>query len=312
MSILLAESMTRAISPTVPTSLPGSVVPTTGPVDHSQTILFFFLAWGLAGLLLAAFLGAFGRKSIVGPPRLTETDSAWDLMLVLFISFFAGSLADLALMGIIHPSPGAKMLLLQAAVDLATFVSVVALLARFLPGSLRLLGLDPRRLIDGIAGGTITLIVVFPLIQLTSETVEILFNYFHFAKAKPHEILQLLSNTQDRRITIFAIFLAVVVAPFTEELLYRGLLQTSLSRLFSWILNRELASPGPAARWAAVLITSMIFAAIHIEPAFLAPIFVLALGLGYAYERTGNLWITITAHALFNTAQIVLYLSLGH
>jgi membrane protease YdiL (CAAX protease family) len=34
-------------------------------------------------------------------------------------------------------------------------------------------------------------------------------------------------------------------------------------------------------------------------------IFVLSLCLGYAYERTGNLWVPITIHALFNTIETV-------
>jgi hypothetical protein len=72
-----------------------------------------------------------------------------------------------------------------------------------------------------------------------------------------------------------------------------------------------IASSSAGVRWAAVATSSAIFAAIHMEPAFLAPLFVLALGLGYVYERTGNLWVTITAHALFNTAQILLYLAAG-
>ena len=38
------------------------------------------------------------------------------------------------------------------------------------------------------------------------------------------------------------------------------------------------------------------------------PIFLLALCLGYAYERTGNLWTTITMHALFNTTCTLLFI----
>jgi membrane protease YdiL (CAAX protease family) len=338
MSILLAESMTRTVNGMATPSSTGA--PTTAPVDHSQTILIIFLAWAAAGVVVAGLLGAFSRKSIVGPKRLLANESAWDLMLILFIGFFAGAFADLILIGLIHPSPGAKMLILGAAVDLATFATVVTILKNLRPGSLKRLGLDPKRMAAGFAGGAATLFVLFPLIQLTSEVVELIFDHFHFARAKPHELLQLLGDTKDRRLSIFAIFLAVIIAPLTEELLYRGLLQTSLSRLFNWAGGGEFASlagmtfgastnksapvlddesgakslgpPGAAARWAAVIVSSMAFAAIHHEPAFLAPLFVLAVGLGYAYERTGNLWLTITAHALFNTAQIVLYLAIGH
>ena len=39
-------------------------------------------------------------------------------------------------------------------------------------------------------------------------------------------------------------------------------------------------------------------------------IFLLALALGYAYERTANLWVSITMHLVFNTTQTVLFLFL--
>jgi len=56
-----------------------------------------------------------------------------------------------------------------------------------------------------------------------------------------------------------------------------------------------------------ILITSMFFASVH--PVWSFPIiFLLALALGYAYERTGNLWVSITMHAMFNTISTVLFL----
>ena len=65
--------------------------------------------------------------------------------------------------------------------------------------------------------------------------------------------------------------------------------------------------------WLAIFGTSLIFAMFH--PAWMwPPIFVLALGLGYVYERTGNLWAAITIHCLFNSTETVQYLLLirGH
>lgn len=61
------------------------------------------------------------------------------------------------------------------------------------------------------------------------------------------------------------------------------------------------ATPAPAIwpRWAAILVTAILFTAVH--AAWTAPpIFLLAIALGYAYERTGSLWTTIIIHALFN------------
>jgi membrane protease YdiL (CAAX protease family) len=232
------------------------------------------------------------------------------------------------------------MLLVEAGIDLLSFTAAIVLLRQIRPGAVRLLGLDSSRIAGGVAAGAATMFVLYPLIQLTSECVVKVYEHFNFTKAKPHEILQLMGNSKDRRLTIFAVVLACVIAPLAEELLFRGLLQTIFVRAYSWIFERRYvpaasnpdslplyqSSPVPPeyesallpvsstsafVRWAAVITTAAIFAAIHVEPAFLAPLFVLAVGLGYVYERTGNLWITITAHALFNTAQILLYFAAG-
>ena len=64
-------------------------------------------------------------------------------------------------------------------------------------------------------------------------------------------------------------------------------------------------------RWLAIIITSLAFAAVHGELAFVPPLFLLSLGLGYLYERTGNLWAPIAMHALFNGTQIVVFLVTG-
>jgi len=62
-------------------------------------------------------------------------------------------------------------------------------------------------------------------------------------------------------------------------------------------------------RWLAVITTAILFALAHRQLPFMPPLFVLAVGLGYVYERTGNLWACIGIHSLFNTIQIVLFLS---
>ena len=59
--------------------------------------------------------------------------------------------------------------------------------------------------------------------------------------------------------------------------------------------------------WLAVAITSVLFAIVH--PLWTAPIiFFLSLVLGYVYERTGNLWVPIGLHAVFNATSTVHYL----
>jgi membrane protease YdiL (CAAX protease family) len=335
MSILLAVT-----APSTSPAPPALLAPATAPADASALVLWIVVGWTAAGLLVASLLGAFRRKSIVGPERLAPAESAWDLLVIFIFVYFGGMLAAGMVIKALHLVPGARMILVEAGADLMMFILGVFLLRRLGAGAIKLLGLGPRQITAGVVTGATTMFVLYPIIQLTSECVVKVYEHYNLTKAKPHEILQLLGKSQDRRLTIFAILLACVIAPLAEELLFRGLLQTMLVRMFSMMFERRWAramdnpnlsmdhqsslvpleyepalvpipSTNVGVRWAAVIVTSAIFAAIHIEPAFLAPLFVLALGLGYVYERTGNLWVTITAHALFNTAQILLYFAAG-
>jgi membrane protease YdiL (CAAX protease family) len=84
---------------------------------------------------------------------------------------------------------------------------------------------------------------------------------------------------------------AAVLAPFSEEFLFRG--------FFYGVWKRYL---GP--RYAAVL-ASLLFAAMHTSLSSFPTLFVLALCLTQAYERTGSLLVPIGFHAFFNFTNLL-------
>ncbi len=66
----------------------------------------------------------------------------------------------------------------------------------------------------------------------------------------------------------------------------------------------------PIHRWGGILISAAIFAAVHMIMAqgavdWFPTLFLLGIGLGYLYERTGNLWSDMTLHATFNTVSVL-------
>jgi membrane protease YdiL (CAAX protease family) len=63
-------------------------------------------------------------------------------------------------------------------------------------------------------------------------------------------------------------------------------------------------------RWIGVVVASLLFAAMH-APWTMPPIFVLSLCVGYAYERTGNLWVPMVMHAGFNVTSTLIFLRFG-
>jgi len=59
-----------------------------------------------------------------------------------------------------------------------------------------------------------------------------------------------------------------------------------------------------------MMLAAGLFAAVHAWYTW-PQIFFLGVCLGYVYERTGNLWATITMHAMFNLTSIYLFVHYG-
>ena len=80
--------------------------------------------------------------------------------------------------------------------------------------------------------------------------------------------------------------LTVLVAPCTEELMFRGALFNSVTRF----LNKPLA----------VIITSLLFAIAHGDPVQMGYAFVLGIMLSFIRAETGKLYPCIAMHLAFN------------
>jgi membrane protease YdiL (CAAX protease family) len=283
----------------------------------------------------------FDRRSIAGPDRLGHRVSVWWLLAAQFGAYAIGVLAGAGVYKQLQADDEVKELILTAVVAAVAVPALIAGVSALGGKRLVTLGLSPRRLPAGLAAGVLCAFILYPMVMAMSEITTIVMNWFHLPEPKAHEILESLKNWHDPRLISLALVVAIVVAPVFEEIAFRGVLQTCLVRLFSWIFEqREPAPPvptrspvpmdtdetavlayesppvaappvrtqSPAARWAAVLVTAAIFAGVHRVPAFFPPLFVLAVALGYVYERTGNLFVSMTTHALFNSLQIVLFL----
>ena len=84
---------------------------------------------------------------------------------------------------------------------------------------------------------------------------------------------------------------AGLVAPLVEEILFRGFIFRNL---------RDQIGRG----WAIVL-SGIIFGAVHMEPSVIIPLSVFGIGLAMLYEWTGSLLVPIAAHAAWNLMTLV-------
>jgi membrane protease YdiL (CAAX protease family) len=168
-----------------------------------------------------------------------------------------------------------------------------------------------------------------PLVFGVSLAAELVYRRLNYTHPPEHDLLRALGRAGSPVVAALLVLGATVAAPLSEELLFRGHLQTLLRRAFAWLSGTTypylgLKDPAegvittaqshePPARWATwagIGVTALLFTVVHI-PWTWPPIFVLAVCLGYAYERTGNLWVPITMHAVFNAASTVVYVLVG-
>ncbi len=113
-------------------------------------------------------------------------------------------------------------------------------------------------------------------------------------EAEKQDLIDLFANAKSPALLACMIVLAAVIAPLTEELLFR------------WGIFRYARTRAP--RWLALLLPGVLFGALHANLASFAPLVALGIIFSLAYERTGRIGTTIIAHGLFNLNTIVLIL----
>lgn len=109
----------------------------------------------------------------------------------------------------------------------------------------------------------------------------------------------------------------VLVAPFVEELVFRGVIFNGLNRLGRLVLvgSDSLKVSSKAGVWVpfafAALLSSGFFALLHLEPVLLPALLILAVALCFLFERTGSLLPSFAAHATFNAFTVLLIILSG-
>jgi len=90
----------------------------------------------------------------------------------------------------------------------------------------------------------------------------------------------------------FSLIVIALAPAVGEELLFRGIVQTQISRLW----NKPVA---------AVWVTAVLFSIIHFQFAGFVPRMLLGAGLGYLMLWTRSLWAPIAGHFAINAIQVI-------
>lgn len=107
------------------------------------------------------------------------------------------------------------------------------------------------------------------------------------------EMAKILAGIPRTPLNMAAMFFAIAIAaPVVEELLFRGLLQNALTKYV------------PV--WGAILLSSFLFALVHLQPYAIPGLMSLSIAFGYLYHRTGSLRTNIILHMANNIFALVI------
>ena len=118
---------------------------------------------------------------------------------------------------------------------------------------------------------------------------------FQSQQEAAQDVVKAFSEAEGPGVLLMLCLTAVVVAPVTEEVIFRGYLYPVAKRF--------------AGRWAAVAFSSLLFAMVHQNAMALLPLAFLAVLLSLSYELTGSIWAPIGIHMFFNGTTVALQIA---
>ena len=139
-------------------------------------------------------------------------------------------------------------------------------------------------ILKGMAVGVILLAV-----SIFSENI---YTSMLFITPTDHPLLVQVENATTWQQLIVPLFLAGVLAPISEEMLYR---------LFTFLPMQERWG-----FWGGAIASSLVFAVMHFNLYWLGEMMVVGVGLAYVYYSTGSLLSAMIAHSVINTSKILM------
>jgi hypothetical protein len=190
-------------------------------------------------------------------------------------------------------TPDGVLLLNSLARDLGVTCFVVWIVQRRYGQSLQALGFRAQNLWQGIRTGVVAYVAVIPPLVLCFMILAAVLRFFS-VEPEPQEVVQIyLKDSTQPYLLVLTLFVAVA-GPVMEEIFFRGFAYSGLRKRFGV--------------WPGAVLSSAVFAALHMHWVAFFPIFFLGMFLTALYETSGSLVPSIIAHALHNTVMVVLML----
>jgi len=133
-------------------------------------------------------------------------------------------------------------------------------------------------------------------ISLVAAAMAFNFVYAHYVIpdiGMQDDMAKILADIDRTPLNMATMFFAIAIAaPIVEELLFRGLLQNALAKYVPI--------------WGAILLSSLLFALVHLQLYAIPALMTLSIAFGYLYHRTGSLRTNIILHMANNVFALLM------
>jgi membrane protease YdiL (CAAX protease family) len=273
--------------------------------DINPALNYFYTVLVIAGLICLAREFFFkpkddssGPSGILDPWKIKGLDLALILVFIYLLIFGAGALTMEGYKMYFHTDEIADehMFIFGFPMHLAILASLFGFFRYFNLSNdvpLNPLKHSPISLIGQACYHFLTII---PILLAVGYIWPMILEFFHLPTDHQDLVEQVLGMGPSPMLFLIA-FLAVILAPISEELLFRAFIYRSL---------KLYANPTISA-----LVTSLLFAGMHFNLHSFLPLFILGFWLCRTYEKSGNIWVPIILHALFNGNTLLTLVLLG-
>jgi|GEM_PF-1690655 len=226
--------------------------------------------------------------------RLSGNDTSPDFSVATGITFFIiiFSLLISSLSAVLHShSPDILVMSMWGifASSIMTLLLLWFILTRYRTYVIQLL----KHPFEYFLNGLYYYLLFLPILFVVTAFSFYIFKAINFTP-EPQEIILLYLRTDSFYLMFIIFFLSCIVAPFSEELIFRGMIYAGLKQRFSIPLS--------------MILSSLIFALLHNEIFVMAGLFAFGIFLSYLFEKHKNLWLSISVHFFNNFFTTVIIL----
>ena len=165
-------------------------------------------------------------------------------------------------------------------------------------------GFDAKTIGRDFFAGVVNVLGVWPIVMvmmvLTIFVGGVIFGSDY--EMQQHRELKLIVAYPQLSLRILIVVAAVGIVPVFEEMLFRGLFQTMIRSVLE---KRKSECESGNKAWAAIVLSSSLFAMVHTNQEHWPALFALGMCLGYSYERSGSLFRPIFIHLFFNGVTVI-------